>query len=128
VAFVLAALVLGLSALDCPELFRSLLRSPWSVAVQLLTAIAAVGVLVSLVRRQMGAARVLVMAQVALIVLGWGLAMDGHLVWPDLHVEDAGAREPVLRSLPWVLSGGAVLFVPALVWLFRVFKGDTGSA
>jgi hypothetical protein len=27
----------------------------------------------------------------------------------------------VLASLPWVLLGGAVVFVPALLWLYRVF-------
>jgi cytochrome bd ubiquinol oxidase subunit II len=123
IAFVLALLVLWRAQLDSPLLFTKLLYASWSIPVQVLTAALALGAVVAL--RRPGAVRVaraLIMAQVACIVLGWGLAMDGHLLLPSLPIERAGADPAVLRSLPWVLLGGTALFGPALWWLFWVFK------
>jgi cytochrome d ubiquinol oxidase subunit II len=122
VAFGLALVVLWRAQVESPQLYTNLLQAPWSIPAQLLTASVAGGAIVALLRGRLKVARVLVMAQVACVVLGWGLAMDGHLLLPDLHVEQAGAEPAVLRSLPWVLLGGSLLFGPALVWLFRVFK------
>ena len=122
VSGVLAALVLWLVWTDCPALFGGLLLAPWSLPAQVLTAIVAGATISALWFRRYNAARILVMAQVALVVLGWGLAMDGHLLLPGLHLTEAGAQPAVLASLPWVLAGGSVILVPALIWLFRLFK------
>lgn len=122
VAFVLAMVVLWRARVEAPQLYSNLLQAPWSIPAQLLTATLAGAAIVALARHRLLLARILVMAQVACVVLGWGLAMDGHLLLPNLHVDQAGAEPAVLAALPWVLLGGAVLFVPALVWLFRVFK------
>jgi cytochrome d ubiquinol oxidase subunit II len=122
VAFCLALLVLWRAQVESPQLYTNLLQAPWSIPAQLLTAALASAAIVMLLRGQLKLARVLVMAQVACIVLGWGLAMDGHIVLPALHVEQAGAEPAVLAVLPWVLLGGTLLFGPALLWLFRVFK------
>ena len=122
VAFVGAMLVLWRAWAEAPLLFDNLLRAPWSIPAQALTATLAGAVMLALQRRKLAAARILVMGQVGCVVLGWGLAMDGHLLLPDLHVEHAGAQPAVLAFLPWVLLGGSALFAPALVWLFRVFK------
>lgn len=126
VAFVLALLVLWRAKVESPELYSGLLHASWSIPAQVLTAVAAIGAIVALASGRELAARVLVMVQVGLIVLGWGLAMNGHLVLadvpPGLYVDAAGAEPAVLRTLPWVLIGGGVLLVPALWWLFRVFE------
>ena len=121
-AFVLASVVLWRAYVDSPALFSGLLQVPWSIPAQVATALAATVAIVALLRAKVAVARIAVMVQVALIVLGWGLAMDGHLLLPNLHVLDAGAEPIVLRSLPPVLIGGSVLFAPALWWLFRVFN------
>jgi len=121
-AFVLALLVLWRAYVESPTLFSGLLEVPWSIPAQLATAAAAGAAIFALVRGHVAAARVAVMIQVALIVLGWGLAMDGHLLLPNLHVADAGAEPAVLAALPAVLLGGTVVFAPALWWLFRVFR------
>jgi cytochrome bd ubiquinol oxidase subunit II len=123
-AFGFAMLVLWRAWAEAPLLFDNLLRAPWSIPAQALTATLAGAAIVSLGRGRLKLARVLVMAQVACVVLGWGLAMDGHLLLPGLRVTEAGAQPAVLAFLPWVLLGGSVLFIPALVWLFRVFKSD----
>jgi len=122
VAFVLALVVLWRARIDAPQLYANLLQAPWSIPAQLLTAALAGAAIVGLLRNRLMLARILVMGQVACVVLGWGLAMDGHLLLPDLHVDQAGAEPAVLAALPWVLLGGSLLFAPALVWLFRVFK------
>jgi cytochrome d ubiquinol oxidase subunit II len=124
VAFGLALIVLWRAGVDSPLLFSGLLNAPWSVPAQVLTAVVAIGAILALLGGRLVLARWLVMGQVGLIVLGWGLAMNGHLVLPDLFVEAAGAEKAVLASLPWVLLGGGVLFGPALWWLFRVFETD----
>jgi hypothetical protein len=43
-----------------------------------------------------------------------------------MHLHDADASEIVLASLPWVLLGGAVVFVKALLWLYREVDPDAG--
>nr|WP_255216107.1 cytochrome d ubiquinol oxidase subunit II [Pseudenhygromyxa sp. WMMC2535] len=123
VAGALAALVLVIAATaEDRALFDGLLHASWSIPAQVLTALSAAGVMIALVRGRLRAARVLAMTQVGLVVLGWGLAMNGHLILPDMHIADAGAEPAVLASLPWVLLGGSVIFAPALFWLFRIFK------
>ena len=122
VAFVLAIAVLALAHGQSQQLFAGLLGAPWSIPIQVLTFIAASGAIVCLWKQRMAMARTFVMFQVGLVVLGWGAAMDRHLVLPDVHVTAAGAVEPVLAFLPWVLLGDSVLLVPALWWLFRVFR------
>ncbi|HVI00589.1 MAG TPA: cytochrome d ubiquinol oxidase subunit II [Enhygromyxa sp.] len=128
VAFCLALLVLWRARVESPTLYTNLLEAPWSIPAQLLTAALAGGAIVALLGGRSKLARMLVMAQVACIVLGWGLAMDGHLLLPGLRVEQAGAEPAVLAALPWVLLGGSLLFAPALVWLFRVFKTDSSRS
>lgn len=121
VAGVLAAVVTWRASIDAPQLFEGLLGATWSIPVQACTAAIAGAAILALATHRVALARLLVMLQVSLVLLGWGLAMNGHLILPDMHLRDAGASEVVLASLPWVLLGGAVVFVPALIWLYRVF-------
>lgn len=121
-AGLLAALVLWRAWAESPGLYDGLIGSSWSIFVQVLTALVAAFAIFTLLGGRLFLARIFTMVQVSLVVLGWGLAMNGHLILPDIHVADAGAEAPVLAALPWVLLGGTVLFGPALWWLFRVFK------
>lgn len=126
VAAILAGLVLWRASVDSPLLFTGLLHASWSIPVQVLTALIATAAILTLAYGRVHVARVLVMIQVALVVLGWGLAMDGYLILPDIHIDSAGAEPAVLRSLPLALLGGGALLVPALIWLFRVFELSEG--
>lgn len=82
----------------------------------------AVATCVALVKQRFGWARLCVAAQVAVIVVGFGLAMGGHIVMPDITIANAGTRPEVLRPLTPVLVGAAAIVVPSLWFLFRLFK------
>ena len=121
-AGVAAAAAFASAQRDAPELFLRLSGASWTALIQLATAALALATIALLWTRRPHWARVTVAAQVALVVLGFGLAMDGHLVRPDVLVAQAGARPEVLAALPPALAVGAALLLPSLWFLFRVFK------
>ena len=90
--------------------------------MQLSTAAAAVAALAALARRYYRAARTLAIAQVTLVLLGWGAAQYPLLIAPDLAIREAAAPAATLGLLfPTVLGGSLILF-PSLYWMLRVFK------
>jgi cytochrome d ubiquinol oxidase subunit II len=121
-----AALVFLLSIDGAPAIHAGL-TSWWAPLLLAATSVCAVGALLALRRRAFTAARTFAVGQVALILLGWGLAQYPHLVIPDLTLTSAATAQATLRLLGLALLAGSVLLVPALWYLFRVFKGDSGS-
>jgi cytochrome d ubiquinol oxidase subunit II len=99
-----------------------LVRSWWSPPLLGGTALAAAGAVGALVRRRYRAARVLAVIVVAAIVGGWGIARAPTLLAPDLTVQSAAAPHATLRLLVPTLGIGAVVLIPCLYWLFKVFK------
>ena len=122
VAAVFAGAVFWRSSIDAPPLFAQLAGSTWTWPVQSLTALFAVATIVLLWRRQFRFARFTVAAQVAMVVVGWGFAMDGHIVLPDLPLALGGGQAAVRAVVGPALIAGAVLLLPALWFLFKVFK------
>jgi cytochrome bd ubiquinol oxidase subunit II len=121
-AGLIAAAVTWRASIDAPRLFAGLVHQPWSIAVQLSTMLAAVVAIVALVRGRFAVARMAVAAQIAQVLLGWALAMDGHLVLDAVPIDRAGARAAVIGPVLWVLAAGSLVLLPALWWLMRVFK------
>jgi cytochrome d ubiquinol oxidase subunit II len=119
---VVALFVLALAHDGAAIVFASLVSSAFAIAVQATTAVAAVVAMTALVKRRYRLARAAVVCQAALVVIGWGLSMRGNIVVPDVRLDNAGAREEVARVVIAAILGGAALLVPALVYLFRVFK------
>jgi cytochrome bd ubiquinol oxidase subunit II len=115
---ILAATVLALSA---PHVRDPLVRSAWAGPLHLAAAVCAVGALVGLWRERYRAARLLAAGQVALILWGWALAQHPFLLRPHVMLADAAAPESVRLTLLGVLGCGAVLLMPSLWWLFRLF-------
>lgn len=76
----------------------------------------------SLWRQLFTAAALSAAAAVAAVVWGWGVAQYPVLVPPALTVTAAAAPRAVLWALVWSVTGGAVLLVPALAYLFFLFK------
>jgi cytochrome d ubiquinol oxidase subunit II len=124
VAGTVALAVFVLAQGGAPELYERLSSSSWTLPVQFATAGAAVSTVTLVHRRRFRAARLTVALQVALVIIGWGLAMDGAIVMPDVTVDNAGAVPEVVRVLFVVLGAGAMLLAPALYYMFRVFKSS----
>lgn len=72
-------------------------------------------------------ARAAAVGQVTLILVGWSVAQFPHLIVPDVHVYAVAAPEATLRLLVIALSLGALILLPSLYVLFRVFKGTDVS-
>jgi cytochrome d ubiquinol oxidase subunit II len=68
-------------------------------------------------------ARVAAAGEVTLILVGWSLAQYPNLVTPDVTIANARAPEATLRLLILALAAGALVLLPSLVFLFRLFKG-----
>lgn len=61
-------------------------------------------------------------AQVALVIVGWGVTLYPELVPPDVTIANAAAPRATLGLVLWALGAGALVLLPSLVYLFRVFK------
>jgi len=126
--FLAAVLALLLSLDGAPRVRDGLIFAAWAVPLHLLTAVAAVSALVALWVRRWGVARVAAAAQVSLILWGWALSQYPYIVPPDLSIAGAAAPAATLRLLLGVLAVGAVVLLPSLYYLFRVFKGSRQSS
>ena len=123
VVFFAAGLVLLLSmGGEAPLLLRGLLGSPQAIPLHLATGASAIGVLAALWYRRYRLARVLASAQVSLIFWGWALAQYPYLLPPDFTLQSAAAPPVTLRLVAWALVAGALVLLPSLWYLFRVFK------
>jgi cytochrome d ubiquinol oxidase subunit II len=120
--FVTAFGALSIAPAHAPLVGSGLLGSGWAVPFHLATGAAALAVLAALWWRHYHLARVAVGAQVALIVWGWALAQYPYLIPPDLTIQGAAAPETTLRLILIALGLGAVVLLPSLAYLFRVFK------
>lgn len=105
-----------------PVIGEPLLASAWSLPFHTVTGVAAMGALLALARRRFRLARLLAIAQTALILIGWGMAQYPHVLAPDLSIHEFAAPAAVLSATLMVLGVGTVLLVPAFVWLYRLFK------
>jgi cytochrome d ubiquinol oxidase subunit II len=117
-----AVLALGLAGTGAPRLVDGLVRSAWALPYLGLTALTAATALGALWRRRYAVARVAAGAQVSLLVWGWALAQYPYLVPPDLTVAGAAAPPITLTLVLIGLALGAVVLIPSLYYLFRVFK------
>lgn len=126
VSLVLALGVLLGAEHQAPLLFADLAGSSLTAPIQVMTALAALTTIVLLYKRRARAARFSAALQVGLVVVGWGLAMDGRIIVPDVTLANAGTRSGVVGALLPALAVGAVLLGPSLWYLFRIFKSGRG--
>jgi cytochrome d ubiquinol oxidase subunit II len=71
--------------------------------------------------------RLFAAAQISLLILGWGLAQYPYLIYPDVTFESVAAPEATLQFLVCSLPFGAILIVPSLWLLMRVFKSSAST-
>jgi cytochrome d ubiquinol oxidase subunit II len=74
--------------------------------------------------RRYGWCRWFAAGEISLVLWGWGMAQYPYLVYPDLLLTDVAAPPATLRFVVLSLPFGAVLLIPALGLLFRVFKAE----
>jgi cytochrome d ubiquinol oxidase subunit II len=120
----MALLALVIAGSHARLMWRGLAQRSWSIPFQLATGVAAVGALVALWREQYRAARALAIAQVTLILWGWGFAQYPWLIPPDITIAGAAAPASVLHAVLWALAAGSVVLIPSLIYLFRIFKSS----
>jgi cytochrome bd ubiquinol oxidase subunit II len=94
-----------------------------SVAFQATTAFAAIAALWAVWTRRWRTARLAAALQVSLILWGWVLVQYPFVVPPTMTLRDAAAPRTTLELLLGALAGGALILIPALVYLFRTFAG-----
>jgi cytochrome bd ubiquinol oxidase subunit II len=121
--FVAAAATLALAWREAPLVWRGLVLMPRAVPLHLLTGAAAITALWALWTRRFGLARVAAAGQVTFILWGWALAQYPLIVPPSLGITDAAAPRITLQLTAGALAVGAVILLPSLAYLFRVFKG-----
>lgn len=120
---VFATAALGLLlAPQAPLVGSRLLSAPWAPAFHVMTGIAALTAFAALWRRRYRVARVAAATQVALIVWGWGLGQFPYVLPPDLTIVAAAAPPITLELALIAVALGAVLLLPSLYYLLRVFK------
>lgn len=120
--FVTAFLTLILAWRESPLVWRGLMASAKALPVQLFTGMAAVTAFWALWSRRYKVARVATAAQVIGIVWGWALAQYPFILPPALTIHDAAAPHITLKLISIALAVGAVVLLPSLWYLFRVFK------
>jgi cytochrome d ubiquinol oxidase subunit II len=72
-------------------------------------------------------ARVAAAAQVALIVIGWGIAQYPYVVRPELTIFNCSSPINILSDLEVAVALGAVILIPSLFLLFLIFKTERKS-
>lgn len=121
--------VVGLSGLALPLIHA---RSPhlWDGLINLRVAplllAGLVAALISgwaLLQGRFRLARAAAIAQVALLLLGWGLAQHPYLIYPDVTLHQAAAAGETLAFIACAVPVGMVVLVASLWLLFRVFHG-----
>ncbi len=120
--FLASGLVLVLSLSGAPLMSSGLMVSRWALPLHLATAAAAVAVFAALWYRYFRAARVAAALQVSFIFWGWVASQYPYLVPPDITVSSAAAPAVTLRLTLGALAAGALVLVPSMLYLFRVFK------
>lgn len=118
----LAGVVLGLAWWQAPWFFNrliSLKASPVIAAGLFFFAGSAWAVFT----RRYQLSRVFAAGEIVLLLLGWGLAQQPFLVYPSLKLTEVAGPPATIRFLLLSLPVGAVLLIPSLLFLFKVFTG-----
>jgi cytochrome d ubiquinol oxidase subunit II len=121
---VVALLAFALSFGSAPRIRAGLTERPWTWPLHLATAASATTAFFALWKRRPALARVAVVAQTTLILLGWAASQYPYLLVPSHTLASAAANPRTQELLLIALAAGSVLLFPSLYVLYRVFKGN----
>ena len=99
------------------------LQQKWSVLAAGAAILFAIVGLLTLWTRRFLLARIAAVGQATLVVVAWGLAQYPNLITPDVTIYTAPAPTATLRLLIIALTAGTILLLPALAFLYYLFKG-----
>lgn len=126
------AIVFAAAAFDGLPLLNEFISSPLSVASISLATLMLPFLWVSVRRRNVLWIRLVAGAQTVFVLLGWFAIQYPVLInlsnGPDITVQSARAPDSTLFQLILALIIGLLLVIPALVYLFKVFKFDKAEA
>jgi cytochrome d ubiquinol oxidase subunit II len=108
---------------DAPDLFHGLTHR--GAPLIGLSAGAGVATLVLLGRSHYALARVSAALAVVAVLFGWAAAQYPYMLEPGLRISDAAGAHATLVAILVVLGAGALVLVPALVWLFVLMQRGT---
>jgi len=116
-----SAITLLLAKSEAPRLWAGL--TAWPALVFLIGgSVLAPLSFVALTRGRFEAARWLGAAQIVALLAGWAAAQWPYLIYPELTVDGAAAPASTLALTAWTLPFGLAALLPALWFLFWVFK------
>ena len=119
---IMALVVFLLAENGAPALRARMVGSPWTVPLQVATAIAALVAYGALWKRRFRVARYAVIVQASLILWGWAMAQFPNLIMPNVTIQGTAGPEATLQLLAVALIAGVVLLLPSFAYLLRVFK------
>jgi cytochrome d ubiquinol oxidase subunit II len=73
-------------------------------------------------------ARIAAVAQVTLLLFGWGIAQYPYVLYPGHTVWGAAAPARTIDFVLLTLPIAVLLVIPSLLFLFRVFKSSKAQA
>jgi cytochrome d ubiquinol oxidase subunit II len=111
------------SGSGAPLVRAGLADRPWAWPLHAATAAAALTAFGALWQRRYGLARVAAIAQAGLVLLGWAASQYPYLVVPDVTLASAASNPRTQELVLTALGAGAVVLLPSLWMLFRIFKG-----
>jgi cytochrome bd ubiquinol oxidase subunit II len=111
---------------DAPLLLAGLTGR--ALPVVALSSLAGATAIVLLARRRYAPARVASALAVAAILAGWAVAQYPYVLPPTLTIEAAARGRTTLVAVLVSLLVGALLLVPALVYLYTLSQRDTPPA
>lgn len=118
---VMAGLVVALAYSEANWFFYRLL-SGRSLPVVLAGLACFAGSAWAVITRRYVLSRVFAAGEIALLILGWGLAQYPYLVYPDLTFASVAAPRATLQFVVLSLPVGAAFILPSLWLLLSVFK------
>jgi cytochrome d ubiquinol oxidase subunit II len=105
---------------DAPVLFEGLTGRALPVVV--LSVVAGVAALALVATRRYVAARAASAMAVTAILVGWAAAQYPYVLLPEVTIEEAAQGRATLVALLVALTVGALVLVPALVYLYVLFQ------
>lgn len=117
---VLSIIGLVFVAIDAPDLQAGFIRRGWPLVV--ISILCGTSSLILLTKQRYSLAVVASSGAAAAVIAGWGVSQYPVIVPPNLRADVAQAPDNILWVMVGVIAVGSILMLPALGYLFVLFK------